>query len=228
MLLSFQNVSFHYNKSIQALKNITFNLNEGEKVALLGLNGSGKSTLMLQTNGLLLPSEGNVVVKGMDTRSKSLREIRKIVGLVFQNPDEQLFMHTVKDDVAFGPRNMKLPEKVIEERVVEAMRVTNTLELSDRHPFDLSGGQKKSVSIATVLSMRAELIVMDEPTSDLDYKATNNFIDIALSLPQAMLISTHDMDLAKKVCSRAIVLDKGRLIYDGSMQDVRYPEKISG
>lgn len=228
MLLSFQNVSFHYNKSIQALKNITFNLNEGEKVALLGLNGSGKSTLMLQTNGLLLPSEGNVVVKGMDTRSKSLREIRKIVGLVFQNPDEQLFMHTVKDDVAFGPRNMKLPEKVIEERVVEAMRVTNTLELSYRHPFDLSGGQKKSVSIATVLSMRPELIVMDEPTSDLDYKATNNFIDIALSLPQAMLISTHDMDLAKKVCSRAIVLDKGRLIYDGSMQDVRYPEKISG
>ena len=228
MLLSFQNVSFNYNKSIQALKNITFNLNEGEKVALLGLNGSGKSTLMLQTNGLLLPSEGNVIVKGMDTRSKSLREIRKIVGLVFQNPDEQLFMHTVKDDVAFGPRNMKLPEKVIEERVVEAMRVTNTLELSDRHPFDLSGGQKKSVSIATVLSMRPELIVMDEPTSDLDYKATNNFIDIALSLPQAMLISTHDMDLAKKVCSRAIVLDKGRLIYDGSMQDVRYPEKISG
>ena len=223
MLLTFNNVFYSYDKTHNVLKGINFNIDRGEKVALLGLNGAGKSTLMLLTNGLLLPSEGEVTVNGISTKSKELREIRKTVGLVFQNPDDQLFMHTVKEDIAFGPRNMNLTEEEIEARVEKALRLTATENLADCHPFDLSGGQKKSVSIATVLSMDPELIVMDEPTSGLDYKATQNFIDIVESLAQSVILSTHDMELAKRLCSRALVLKNGELIYDGPISEVAYP-----
>lgn len=223
MLLTFNNVFYSYDKTHNVLKGINFNIDRGEKVALLGLNGAGKSTLMLLTNGLLLPSEGEVTVNGISTKSKELREIRKTVGLVFQNPDDQLFMHTVKEDIAFGPRNMNLTEEEIETRVEKALRLTATENLADCHPFVLSGGQKKSVSIATVLSMNPELIVMDEPTSGLDYKATQNFIDIVESLAQSVILSTHDMELAKRLCSRALVLKNGELIYDGPISEVAYP-----
>lgn len=225
MLLKFQDVSFSYPNSKEVLKHISFTLNKGEKVALLGLNGSGKSTLMLHTNGLLLPTEGEVSVNGRNTRSKSLKEIRKTVGIVFQEADDQLFMPTVFDDVAFGPRNMKLSEEEIQERVNNALMVTKTLEFADRSPYELSGGQKKLVSIATVLSMSPELLVFDEPTSNLDYEATRNFIEIAEHLPQAMLISTHDIELAKKLCNRAIVLDKGSLISDTAISSLSYPPR---
>lgn len=217
MLLSFNNVSFSYPKSCEVLKNITFDISNGEKVALLGLNGSGKSTLMLHTNGLLIPTHGEVLVNGMSTRSKSLKEIRKKVGLVFQDADDQLFMPTVYDDVAFGPRNMKLSKEEIENRVEEALIKTKTKELSQKAPFELSGGQKKSVSIATVLSMKPELLVFDEPTSGMDVVATQNFIEIIKNLPQAILLSTHDIELAKTLCQRAIILDKGIIIQDCSI-----------
>lgn len=214
MLLSFENVFFSYPNSEEVLRNISFSISSGEKVALLGLNGAGKSTLMLHTNGLLIPSKGNVCVKGMNTKSKSINEIRKTVGIVFQDPNDQLFMPTVYDDVAFGPRNMKLSQEEVERRVRRALELTNTEELAMRSPYELSGGQKKSVSIATVLSMNPELIVFDEPTSGLDYKATENFIEIVKSLPQAILLSTHDLELAKNLCERAIVLKNGKIIRD--------------
>lgn len=223
MLLTFNKVSYSYDKVRDVLKEISFNIDSGEKVALLGLNGAGKSTLMLLCNGLLLPTKGEIKVNGISTKSKDLREIRKKIGLVFQNPDDQLFMHTVKEDVAFGPRNMNLSDEEVEDRVQKALELTNTVMLADQHPFDLSGGQKKSVSIATVLSMKPDLIVMDEPTSGLDYLATQNFIDIVKSLDNSMILSTHDMELAKCLCQRAIVLEKGEIIYDGSISDVPYP-----
>lgn len=223
MLLSFNNVFFSYNKSDFALKGINFNIEYGEKVALLGLNGAGKSTLMLLTNGLLLPSQGEVLINGRNTKSKEIGEIRKAVGLVFQNPDDQLFMNTVREDVAFGPRNMNLSEEEVNLRVDEALRLTGTENLAKKHPFDLSGGQKKSVSIATVLSMNPDLIVMDEPTSGLDWKATNNFMNIVNNLDKSLIISTHDFDLAKQLCSRALVLKNGELFYDGSISEVNYP-----
>ncbi|MCH5234722.1 MAG: ABC transporter ATP-binding protein [Muribaculaceae bacterium] len=196
------------------MKDISFSIDRGEKVALLGLNGAGKSTLMLHTNGLLIPSKGNVWVKGMNTKSKSVNEIRKTVGIVFQEADDQLFMPTVYDDVAFGPRNMKLSQEEVERRVHRALELTNTEDLAQRSPFELSGGQKKSVSIATVLSMNPELIVFDEPTSSLDYIAVKNFIDIIKSLPQSILLSTHDLELAKQLCHRAIILEEGKIIKD--------------
>lgn len=224
MLLSFKNVSFSYSSSDPVLKNISFDILEGEKVALLGLNGSGKSTLMLHTNGLLLPSSGEVVIKGLKTNSKDLSEIRKKVGLVFQNPDDQLFMPTVREDVEFGPRNMNLSEEEIHTRVSEALRATNTEKLAEMAPFKLSGGQKKAVSIATVLSMKPDLLVMDEPTSGLDFEAVENFIDIINKLPQALLISTHDLAVAQSLCNRAIVIKDGTIIYDGSISSVPYPD----
>ena len=226
MLLSFDNVSFSYHNSEEVLKNISFSMREGEKVALLGLNGSGKSTLMLHTNGLLLPSKGEVIVKGISTTSKRLTEIRRTVGIVFQEADDQLFMPTVYEDVAFGPRNMNLPKEEVEKRVREALEKTNTFELAKKAPFELSGGQKKSVSIATVLSMNPELLVFDEPTSGLDYQATKNFIEIVKCLPQAILLSTHDLELAKTLCNRAIILENGKIKSDAPIIEASSLEKL--
>ena len=226
MLLTFKDVYYSYDKANNVLKGINLNIDKGEKVALLGLNGAGKSTLMLLCNGLLLPSRGDVMVNEISTKSKEIGEIRKTVGIVFQNSDDQLFMHTVREDVAFGPRNMNLSEEEIEKRVQEALKLTGTENLADSHPIDLSGGQKKSVSIATVLSMKPELIVMDEPTSGLDYRASRNFVEIVESLDTSMLLSTHDLELAKHLCSRALVLKNGELIYDGVISEVPYPDLI--
>lgn len=222
MLLSFENVSFSYPNSGKVLENINFSIDQGEKVALLGLNGAGKSTLILHTNGLLLPTKGDVWVKGLNSKSNALKEIRKTVGIVFQEADDQLFMPTVYDDVAFGPRNMNLSEEEVRKRVEEALEITNTKELSKKSPFELSGGQKKSVSIATVLSMKTELLVLDEPTSCLDYKAKHNFIQIVQNLPQTILLSTHDLDLAKTLCNRVILLEKGKIAKDIAIADFEW------
>lgn len=223
MLLTFKDVCFSYDRTQDILRDVNFSLEEGEKVALLGLNGSGKSTLLLHTNGLLLPKSGDVTVNGISTFSKNVNEIRKLVGLVFQNPDDQLFMPTVWDDVAFGPRNMKISEEEIIASVENALNLTHTHHLSKKASFELSGGQKKSVSIATVLSMNPLLLVMDEPTSGLDHEASENYIRIMQSLPQAALISTHDFNLAKRICSRAIVLSNGAIVYDGDIMEADYP-----
>ncbi|MCH5225252.1 MAG: ABC transporter ATP-binding protein [Muribaculaceae bacterium] len=245
-LLSFQKVSFAYPKGEEILKDISFDIGENERVALLGLNGAGKSTLMLHTNGLLIPQKGRVMVENFSTDSKKeIKEIRKIVGMVFQNPDDQLFMPEVWDDVAFGPRNMNLDEEEIERRVAKAMLMTRTLELAHKSPFELSGGQKKSVSIATVLSMSPRILIMDEPTSGLDYEATRNFIELIESLfgleaknggnridndkvpaeeLRSLLLSTHDMVLARRLCTRALIIKEGRLIYDGPLVSAPYPD----
>lgn len=223
MLLEFKDVYFAYKNSPDILKGVSFNIKNGEKVALLGLNGAGKSTLILHTNGLLHPDKGEVTVNNHSTKSKNPDYIRKTVGIVFQNPDDQLFMTSVWDDVAFGPRNMNLDEEEVNKRVLEALRATKTEDLKDKAPFELSGGQKKSVSLATVLSMSPELLVLDEPTSGMDYKSVRNFIDIIRHLPQALLMSTHDLDLAATLCTRAVVIDDGKIIYDGKIEDAPYP-----
>lgn len=224
MLLSFNNVYYSYKSSgSEVLKGISFKLDKKEKVALLGLNGSGKSTLLLLTNGLLLPSSGSVEVGNNDTKGGDLSEIRRKVGMVFQNSDDQLFMPSVKEDVSFGLRNMKLPEEEIERKVKEALRLTGTEHLAQRAPYELSGGQKKSVSIATVLPMEPELLVLDEPTAGLDYKGVDNFIKLMQTLPHAILMTTHDLEVAKQICNRAILLQDGKISFDGRMEDLPYP-----
>ena len=221
--IEFQNVSFSYPGGHEALRNVSFSIEKGEKVALVGLNGSGKSTLLLHTNGLLTADSGEVLVNGTPIGPKTVDKVRQSVGMVFQNADDQLFMPTVEADVAFGPRNMGLSEEEIQQRVEKALRQTGCLELKDRAPFHLSGGQKKMASIATVLSMEPEILVFDEPTSGLDFAAEAQFIGIADRLPHSILMSTHDMQLARRLCTRAILMDHGSIAYDGPIDTLPYP-----
>ena len=225
-LLSFDNVAYQYPGGIKALKNISFFLKEKERVVILGRNGSGKSTMLLLSAALLKPTEGNVNVAGVDTASKDIVEIRRKVGMVFQNADDQLFMPSVFDDVAFGPRNMGLSHNEVSSRVESALKTTGTYDLMKRRPYELSGGQKKLVSIATVLSMEPRLLLLDEPTSGLDYEGERNFIEVIQALPHAFLLSTHDLTLARKLCNRAIVLDDGVVKFDGPIENVHYPPTI--
>ena len=221
--LEFQDVSFSYPGGHEVLRDISFSIEKGEKVALVGLNGSGKSTLLLHTNGLLIADSGTVSVNGKVIDRKNVEECRKSVGMVFQNADDQLFMPTVEADVAFGPRNMGLSEEEIKRRVEKALRQTGCSELKDRAPFHLSGGQKKMASIATVLAMEPSILVFDEPTSGLDFAAEAQFIGIVDRLPHTILMSTHDMDLAHRLCTRAILMDRGSIAYDGPIDTLPYP-----
>lgn len=215
--LRFSDLHYSYpsQNGVEALSGITFSVEQGEKIALLGLNGAGKTTLLLQTNGLLMPTSGEVEVDGVVVSKKSLSEVRRKVGLVFQNSDDQLFSPTVSEDVAFGPQMMRLPAQEIECRVSEALESVSASHLINRQISSLSGGERRMIAIATVLSMSPTLLVFDEPTSYLDLKATNKLIKQLQRLPQAMLIATHNLELALEICDRAILLDKGRLIYDG-------------
>lgn len=221
--LEFKQVNFSYPGGRQVLRDISFSIRPGEKVAIVGLNGSGKSTLLLHTNGLLTADSGTVLIDGTPIGPKTVEQARRAVGMVFQNADDQLFMPSVEADVAFGPRNMGLPEEEIKRRVEKALRQTGCSELRERAPFHLSGGQKKMVSIATVLSMEPDILVFDEPTSGLDFAAEAQFIGIVDRLPHTILMSTHDMDLARRLCSRAILMDSGAIAYDGPIDTLPYP-----
>lgn len=218
--IRFTNVHYKYPDGYEALKGISFEARHGEKVAFVGGNGAGKSTMMLHTNGLLLPSSGEVNVGGVPVGKKTLPIVRRTVGLVFQNSDDQLFMPTVEEDVAFGPLNMRLPGSEIERRVSTALKAVGCENLRHRSPSTLSGGQKKSVAIATVLSMEPEILVLDEPTAGLDPKARRMLIDILKSFTHTCLITTHDMELVQDLCPRTIVMHEGRILADSSTNEL--------
>lgn len=218
--LRFTDVRYSYPDGHEALKGVDFLINHGEKVALLGLNGVGKSTVLLHTNGLLLPSSGEVNVGGIPVTKKTLSVVRQSVGMVFQNADDQLFMSTVEEDVAFGPLNMGLEGEALERRISSALEMVGAGDLRDRSPMRLSGGQKKRVAIATVLSMEPSILVLDEPTAELDLEARRQVCDIVKSFRHTCLIATHDMDLARELCQRAIVMDDGRIVDDGPVDRV--------
>lgn len=222
-VLRFQNVSFSYPNGHRALRDVSFDILRGERVGLLGLNGSGKSTLMLHADALLWPDQGTVAVNGVAVTRRNAAECRRDVGMVFQNADDQLFMPTVEDDVAFGPRNMGLSDKEVADRVDEALRLTGCEALRGRVPFQLSGGQQKMVSVATVLSMHPEILILDEPSSGLDYAARAQLVAILQSLPHTLLMSSHDFELIKTLCSRVILLEDGEIVYDGDIADVPFP-----
>lgn len=212
--IRFSDVHYSYPNGYEALKGVSFTISHGEHVALLGLNGSGKSTLLLQTNGLLLPSSGEVNVGDIPVTSKTLAIVRQSVGLVFQDPEDMLFMPSVEEDVAFGPRNMGLPEEEVKRRVDEALRQTGCEDLKKRAPFQLSGGQKRMAAIATVLSMEPNILVLDEPTSNLDMKARRQLIDVLKGFRHTILLATHDLEMARELCPRSIILDEGRVAAD--------------
>lgn len=217
--IQFSNVSYRYPNGTEALRDVTFRVTHGEKVALLGLNGAGKSTLLLHTNGLLLPTSGEVNVGGIPVTRKTGPSVRRAVGMLFQNPDDQLFMPTVKEDVAFGPINMNLEPEEVERRVKEALGRVGAEELADRSPFQLSGGQKKSVAFATILSMEPEILVMDEPTASLDLRASENIREIIKGFDHTCLIATHDLELARALCPRSILMSDGQILADGDTEE---------
>ena len=218
--LRFDDVHYRYPNGYEALCGVSFCITHGEKVALVGANGAGKSTLLLHTNGLLIPSQGEVVMGGIKLTGRRLRLVRQSVGVVFQDSDNQLFMPTVEEDVAFGPSNMRLEPEEIRRRVTEALDAVGALHLRGASPFRLSGGQKKRVAIATVLSMEPSVLVMDEPTSNLDPRARRQIIDLIRRFGHTTLIATHDMEMVLDLCDRTIVMKQGRIVADGSTRHV--------
>lgn len=218
--IRFSNVHFSYPDGTEALKGVSFIATHGERVAILGLNGSGKSTLLLQTNGLLLPTSGEVNVGDVPVTKKTAPQIRQVVGMVFQNPDDMLFMPSVYEDIAFGPRNMNLPEEEVHRRVTNALKEVGLTEQSQKASFQLSGGQRRSAAIASVLSMEPDILVLDEPSANLDLLARSNLIKLLDSFHHTILLATHDIDMARELCSRAILMNEGRLIADGPIEEV--------
>ncbi|MDE7342495.1 MAG: energy-coupling factor ABC transporter ATP-binding protein [Muribaculaceae bacterium] len=224
--IRFTDVHFSYPDGFEALRGVSFLLTHGERVALLGRNGAGKSTLLLLTNGLLLPSRGEVNIGDVPVGKKTLPIVRQSVGMVFQNPDDQLFMPTVEEDVAFGPLNMKLPPEEVERRVGMALDAVGASDLRKRSAMQLSGGQRRRVAIATVLSMEPSILVLDEPTSNLDFSARRDLIEVLKDFTHTQLIATHDLDMVRELCPRSIVIDKGRVVADGETTAILADQKV--
>lgn len=224
--IKFTDVHYSYPGGEEALRGVSFLITHGERVALLGPNGAGKSTLILLTDGLLAPTSGEVNIGDIPVIRKTLPLIRRTVGLVFQNPDDQLFMPTVEEDVAFGPQNMRLPAEEVERRVDMALSQVGASELRKRSPMQLSGGQKRSVAIATVLSMEPSILVLDEPTSNLDFRSRRHLIDLLKGFIHTQLIATHDLEMVKELCSRSIVIDCGKVVADGKTDEILADSKV--
>ena len=218
--IQFKDVRFSYPRSHEVLHGVNFRISHGEHVALLGLNGSGKSTLVLQINGLLMPTSGEVVIGDIPVTKKTLSIVRQTVGMVFQNSDDMLFMPTVGEDVAFGPRNMNLPEEEVKRRVDEALDAVGLAGMADRPAFTLSGGQRRAAAIASVLSMEPDILVLDEPSANLDLRARNQLIDIIRRFSHTVFLVTHDMELARELCSRALLMEEGNIVADGPIDDI--------
>lgn len=218
--IEFRHVRYRYSNGAEVLRGVSFSISHGKKVALLGPNGAGKSTLLLNTNGLLLPSSGEVVVAGIPIEAKTLPEVRRRVGMVFQNPDDQLFMPSVEEDIAFGPINMGLTPEEVEDRVSLAIRAVGADGLRKRSPMQLSGGQKRAVALATVLSMQPDILALDEPTANLDGHTRRAFIATLERLPTTCIIATHDLDMAKALCSDALLIDEGRIVAFAPTKDI--------
>ncbi|BAM69347.1 MULTISPECIES: ATP-binding cassette domain-containing protein [unclassified Methanothermobacter] len=219
------NIRYTYPDGTEALKGIDFHAKKGEVVALLGPNGAGKSTLFLHFNGILQPTSGKVLVDGkeIDYSKSGLIEVRQKVGIVFQNPDDQLFAPRVDEDVAFGPLNMGLDEDEVEERVNDSLRKVGMSGYEDRPPHHLSGGEKKRVAIAGILAMKPDIMILDEPTSGLDPRGASQILRLLHELNEegmTIIISTHDVDLAPLYSDRIYIISGGEIISEGTPGDV--------
>jgi cobalt/nickel transport system ATP-binding protein len=214
MALAVEKLSFSYPDGHQALREVSLQLGQGEKVALVGPNGAGKSTLMLHLNGIL-GGPSPIWIAGLAVTKPNLPQIRAKVGLVFQNPDDQLFSPTVFEDVAFGPLHMGLPETEVRARVSRALEQVGMSRYAERLSHHLSVGEKKRIAIATVLAMGTEILVLDEPSAGLDPRARRTLITLLRTLPLTMLVSTHDMLMVRELFPRMIIMDEGRVVADG-------------
>ncbi len=213
-VISIRNLNFAYPDGHIALRELSLKIKAGEKIALVGPNGAGKSTLILHLNGILR-GEGELDVGLLPVNKQNLPVIRSLVGLVFQNPDDQLFSPTVFEDVAFGPLHMGLPEDEVRARVEAALEQVDMVGFEARLSHHLSTGQKKRIAIATVLSMNPQILVLDEPSAGLDPRARRGLINLLRELPITMLVSTHDLQMVKELFPRTVIMDEGRIVADG-------------
>jgi cobalt/nickel transport system ATP-binding protein len=218
-------LSFHYPDGHPALDQVSLHIKPCEKVALVGPNGAGKSTLILHLNGILT-GQGNVCVAGLPVIKENLGKVRARVGLVFQNPDDQLFSPTVYEDVAFGPLYQGLPPDEVRARVEEALAVVNMSDYAHRVSHHLSVGEKKRIAIATVLSMKPEVLVLDEPTAGLDPRARRSLIQLLDKLEITMLVSTHDMLMVREIFPRMVIMDEGSIVADGPTKSLMNDEAL--
>lgn len=219
--IAVDNLSFRYPDGRLALENVSLTVAPDEKVAVVGPNGSGKTTLLLHLNGVLRSPNGQIAIGGLPLNDETLDRIRATVGLVFQNPDDQLFLPTVFQDVAFGPLHMGLPEAEVRSRVAAALAAVGMSDFADRSSHHLSLGEKKRIAIATVLSMNPEILALDEPSAGLDPRARRQLIAFLKGCQQqTMLISTHNMQLVYELCTRTVVLDQGRVVAEGATADI--------
>jgi cobalt/nickel transport system ATP-binding protein len=218
-----EDLRFRYPNGVVGLDGVDLSVRHGERVAVLGPNGAGKTTLMLHLNGLLT-GEGSLSVGGIDVRGGDVRALRARVGLVFQDPDDQLFMPTVREDVAFGPLNLGIED--VERHVADALDTVRMAGLADRAPHQLSLGQRRRVAIATVLAMDPRLLVLDEPSASLDPRSRRELLELLAPLEQTMLVVTHDLPFAAQLCDRAVVLSGGRVVADGRCLDILRDEEL--
>ena len=219
-MIQLENVSFGYLKDTKVLEDISFSLERGESVGLVGANGAGKSTLLKLLVGLVDRYEGTALVGGLSLEKKNLPAIRAKTGFVFQDSDSQLFNNTVYDDIAFAPRNYGFSAEEVDEKVRSAMEKTGTTYLKDKPVYQMSGGEKRLVSIATILSMEPELILMDEPEAALDPRNRRRLIHLLNELTPAKLIASHDLDMIMDTCKRTVLMSGGRIVADGPTEEI--------
>jgi len=217
--IEIENFSYRYPDGTAALSDITLTVEHGQKLALIGPNGAGKSTLLLAMAGFAKGS-GRVLIDGLEVNRKNLKKIRTCLGCCLENPDDQLFMPTLFDDVAFGPLNMALAPEQVKACVADALQTVGLAEMADKAPHHLSAGQKRAAAIATILAMRPKIITLDEPDGSLDPRNRNNLMKLLVSLPQTLIIATCNMNFAAALADRAILLDGGRIVADGKAKKI--------
>jgi len=230
-IVSVKDVKFTYPAGVSALKGVSLEIGHGERVALLGPNGSGKSTLILLIAGLLMPNKGEIKVFGELTTSKNFQKFRSRIGVVFQDPDDQLFNPSVIEDIEYGPKNLKLPEEDIKERSAHVLDKMGIEHLKDRPPHRLSFGEKKKVSLATALVLKPELLILDEPTANLDLVSRRGLLDTLNELNKAgttIIVSTHDVEALPELADRIIVINHGAMLGEGRTSEVLQDLKLLG
>ena len=225
-IIEIKDLQYTYPDKTKALSGLSFRILHGESVAIVGANGAGKSTLLSHLIGILVPTIGSVRIGDYPLTKQTLSHIRRCVGMVFQNSEDQLFMPTVFEDVAFGPLNLGLPMEEVEKRVISALETVGAAHLKDRPPYKLSSGQKRSVAIASVLSMLPDILVMDEPTAGLDPKARRQLINLLQTFTHTKIIATHDLDMVVDLCERTIVLCDGVVIADRPTMEIFSDEQL--
>ena len=224
--LKINNLSYTYPDGHKALKDINFSIDQGESICVLGPNGAGKTTLILHLNGILGNLTGEIEVDGLKYTPENIGEIRKTVGVVFQDPDDQLFMPTVLEDVMFGPKNFGYTNEEAEKNALEALKMVGMIDSQDRAPHHLSFGQKRKVAIATVLASKPKLLVLDEPASNLDPASRRDLIEILINLDISIILVTHDLPMALEICERSLILNEGTIKKDSLTKAILQNEQL--